>query len=98
MFSRFVIVLWAAERASCKQLKVGEQFIVSEFKPIAEMQLYNQEMLRKHFMLSVERKVQDLVDILHGMLKRVPKDNRTTRINNRCKSFEVFLALSDVIA
>ena len=47
----------AAERTSCKQLKVGEQFIVSEFKPIAEMQLYNQEMLRKHFMLSVERKV-----------------------------------------
>ena len=43
-------------------------------------------------------KFQDLVDILHGMLKRVPKDNRTTRINNRCKSFEVFLALSDVIA
>ena len=93
MFSRFVIVLWAAARASSKQLKVGEQFIVSEFKPIAEMQLYNQEMLRRW-----SEKFQDLVDILHGMLKRVPKDNRTTRINNRCKCFEVFLALSDVIA
>ena len=93
MFSCFVIVLLAAERASCKQLKVGEQFIVSEFKPIAEMQLYNQEMLRRW-----SEKFQDLVDILHGMLKRVPKDNRTSRINNRCKSFEVFLALSDVIA
>ena len=52
---RFAAVL--AELASCKQLKVGEQLIVSEFKPIAEVQLYNQEMLRKHFMLSVERKV-----------------------------------------
>ena len=40
-----------------QQLKVGEQFIVSEFKPIAEMQLYNQEMLRKPFMLSVVWKV-----------------------------------------
>ena len=55
-------------------------------------------MLRKYFMLSVERKFQDLVDVLHGMLKRVPKDNRTKRINNTFKSFEVFLGLSDVIA
>ena len=58
LFERFYSS--AAELASRKRLKVVEhveQFIVSEFKPIAEMQLHNQEMLRKPFMLSVEWKV-----------------------------------------